>query len=89
MPQTTSHQGSLNGVPTFDIELSVRKTAEALDLCEKTVQRLIDRRLLRPSTALRHFLIPRSEIIRFLEQTSQSDHEPLGVTGTASLAPAP
>lgn len=57
------------------LALSVRETADALGLCEKTVPRLIDRRLLRASTALRHLLIPRSEIIRFLEQTSQSDRQ--------------
>jgi excisionase family DNA binding protein len=57
------------------LALSVRETAEALGLCEKTVRRLIHRRLLRASTALRHLLIPRSEIIRFLEQTSQSDRQ--------------
>ncbi len=60
-------------VPTLDRQLSVRETAEALDLCEKTVLRLIDSRLLRASTAFRHFLIPRSEIIRVLEQTNQAD----------------
>jgi excisionase family DNA binding protein len=54
-------------VPTFNIYLSVRETAEALGLCEETVLRLIDRRLLRASTALRHLLLPRSEIIRVLE----------------------
>lgn len=59
----------------MDIYLSVRETAEALDLCDETVLRLIDRRLLRASTALRHLLIPRSEIIRFLEQTSQADRQ--------------
>jgi excisionase family DNA binding protein len=57
------------------LALSVRETAEALGLCEKTVRRLIRRGQLRASTALRHLLIPRSEIIRFLEQTSQSDRQ--------------
>lgn len=42
-----------------------------LGVSEKTVRRLIDRRLLRVSRALRHLRIPKGEIERFLEETCQ------------------
>ena len=48
---------------------SVREAAEILGVSEKSVRRLIARRLLRPSRALRHLLIPRSELDRFLKET--------------------
>jgi excisionase family DNA binding protein len=51
------------------LAFSVRETAEMLGVCEKTVRRLIDRGLLRPSRALRHHLIPKRKIERFLEET--------------------
>jgi hypothetical protein len=50
---------------------SVAETAAMLGICEKSVRRLIARGLLRPSRALRHLLIPRSEIGRFLDTTKQ------------------
>jgi excisionase family DNA binding protein len=49
---------------------SVRETAEILGVSDKTVRRLIDRKLLRASRALRHLLIPKKEIERFLQETS-------------------
>lgn len=54
------------------LALSVKETAEALGVCEKTVRRLIQRRLLRASQALRHWLIPKTEIERFLRETSET-----------------
>jgi excisionase family DNA binding protein len=48
---------------------SVKEAAEILGVSEKTVRRLIDRRLLRVSRAIRHLLIPRRELERFLEET--------------------
>lgn len=48
---------------------SVRETAELLGVSEKTIRRLIYRKLLRASRALRHILIPRTEIDRFLKLT--------------------
>ncbi|MCW5557810.1 MAG: helix-turn-helix domain-containing protein [Verrucomicrobiae bacterium] len=48
---------------------SVRETAAALGVSEKTIRRLIDRGLLRVSRSLRHILIPRAEIDRFLRST--------------------
>ena len=52
---------------------SLRETAQMLGLCEKTIQRLIARRLIRRSTAIRHILIPKDEIERFLRDTRASD----------------
>lgn len=49
---------------------SIREAAEILGVSEKSVRRLIDRRLLRPSRALRHLLIPKKEIERFLDETT-------------------
>lgn len=51
------------------LAFSVRETAEILGVSEKTVRRLISRGLLRPSRALRHLLLSRKEIERFLENT--------------------
>jgi excisionase family DNA binding protein len=47
---------------------SVRETAIALGISRMSVRRLIQRGLLRPNRALRHLLIPLSEIDRFLQQ---------------------
>jgi len=38
-------------------------------ICDKSVRRLILRGLIRPSRALRHVLIPKDEIERFLRDT--------------------
>ena len=43
---------------------SVQEAAQMLGVCDKSVRRLI-----RPSRALRHILIPRDEIERFLRDT--------------------
>ncbi len=51
------------------LAFSVRETAAILGISEKSVRRLIARGLLRPSKALRHILIPKVEIERFLRQT--------------------
>ena len=51
------------------LAMSVRETAMALGLSDKTIRRLIDRGLLRASRSLRHILIPRTEIDRFLKST--------------------
>jgi excisionase family DNA binding protein len=49
---------------------SVREAADLLGVSEKSIRRLIDRGLLKASRALRHLLIPRKEIERFLERTT-------------------
>ena len=51
------------------LAFSVRETAAMLGVCEKSVRRLVARGLIHPSKALRHLLIPRSEIQRFLQET--------------------
>jgi excisionase family DNA binding protein len=48
---------------------SLRETAAMLGICEKSVRRLIHRGLIRPCRALRHILIPKTEIERFLRDT--------------------
>jgi excisionase family DNA binding protein len=48
---------------------TMQETAEILGISYMTVQRLIKRGLLRSSSALRHKLIPASEIERFLKDT--------------------
>lgn len=48
---------------------SVRETAATWGVSERTIRRLVDRRLFRVSRSLRHILIPRAEIDRFLRST--------------------
>jgi len=48
---------------------SVQEAAEILGVSEKTIRRLIVRGLIKPSRALRHLLIPRKELERFLSNT--------------------
>lgn len=52
------------------LAFSVSEVAQVLGVSEKTVRRLISRRLLHPSRALRHILISKKEIDRFLDETS-------------------
>jgi excisionase family DNA binding protein len=56
--------------PPLRLAFSVKETADMLGVSDKTIRRLIARRLLRSSHALRHLLIPKKEIERFLEQTT-------------------
>ena len=51
------------------LAFKVSETAVLLSVSDKTIRRLVARGLLRPSKALRHLLIPRSEIERFLNET--------------------
>ena len=48
---------------------SVHEVAQILGVCDKTVRRLVARRLLRASKALRHLLISKKELERFLNET--------------------
>lgn len=57
-----------DGVPGR-LAYSLKETAEMLGICDKSVRRLILRGLIRPSRALRHVLIPKTEIERFLRDT--------------------
>jgi predicted site-specific integrase-resolvase len=45
---------------------SLRETAQLLGVCYQTVWRMQQKGLLHPCTGLRHKLIPKSEIERFL-----------------------
>lgn len=56
-------------VPAERLAFSVAETAVLLGVSEKSVRRLISRGVLGCSRALRHLLIPRKEIERFLNNT--------------------
>jgi hypothetical protein len=60
--------------PPERLSFSMRETADSLGVSYITVHRLIQRGLLRSSKALRHKIISRVEIERFLNETSQSIH---------------
>jgi excisionase family DNA binding protein len=47
---------------------SIKETGVLLGISQPSVRRLIKRGLLRPNRALRHLLIPASELDRFLQQ---------------------
>jgi excisionase family DNA binding protein len=51
---------------------SVKQTAELLGVSKITVYRLLERGLLRSSSAIRTKVIPKSEIERFLKETTRS-----------------
>lgn len=55
--------------PLPKLAYSMRETAEILGISYFTVHRLIKRGLLKSSNALRHKLIPHTEIERFLRAT--------------------
>lgn len=55
--------------PAGRLAFSIQETAQMLGVCDKSIRRLIDRGLIRPSRALRHLLIPKDEIERFLRET--------------------
>ena len=66
MDTTTPHQSEC---PPSRLAYSVQETAQMLGVCDKSVRRLILRGLIRPSRALRHILIPKDELDRFLRET--------------------
>ena len=68
-PPAAATQLGLEALASGRLAFSVQETALILGISEKTVRRLVQRKLLRASRALRHLLIPRKEIERFLEQT--------------------
>ena len=66
--------GNGNGTEGQDVvaqrlAYSLKETAAMLGICDKSVRRLIHRGLIRPSRALRHILIPKTEIECFLRDT--------------------
>ena len=68
--QTTASVESGHVSIPHRLAYNVEETAVVLGISVKSVRRLVSRRLLRPSRALRHILIPKTEIQRFLERTS-------------------
>lgn len=63
----------VNGVSTpvkpLPLAYTVEEAAAALNVCTKTIRRLLDRGVLTASKALRKKLIPRSQIEGFLKAT--------------------
>jgi hypothetical protein len=54
------------------LAFSMAETAEILGVSYQTVHRLLQRGLLRSSSALRHKIIARTEIERFLRETTRT-----------------
>ena len=48
--------------------LDINDAATALGVCKETVRRLVRRKVLRKLPGLRHILIPRAEIQRYLNE---------------------
>lgn len=69
MEERAFNPGDPNRPPAPRRAYSIRETASMLGVSDKSVRRLIDRRLLRASRALRHLRIPAAEIERFLKET--------------------
>jgi excisionase family DNA binding protein len=51
--------------------LKIRQAAEYLSISPVSLRRLIKRGLIKPNLALRHYLVPTSELDRFLEGGQQ------------------
>jgi excisionase family DNA binding protein len=66
-PGALPHDGKLPR-----LAYSIDETAEILGISYATVHRLLTRGLLRSSLACRHKMIAKTEIERFLKETSQS-----------------
>ena len=64
---TTTQSSSSKGQER--LAFSVGEVASALGISKPTVYRLLQRGLLKTSKALRHKLVPRSELERFLKET--------------------
>jgi len=62
------HSGP-SGSPPVCLAYTVEEAAVALNVCTKTIRRLLDRGILTASKALRKKLIPRSQIEGFLKAT--------------------
>lgn len=63
-----AHSGP-SGSPPVRLAYTVEEAAVALNVCTKTIRRLLDRGILTASKALRKKLIPRSQIEGFLKAT--------------------
>jgi excisionase family DNA binding protein len=53
------------------LAFSVSEAVQMLGVSDKTIRRLIDRKPIRASHALRHLRIPKTELDRFLKETSR------------------
>jgi len=69
MKEPVETVGAEAGTSLPRLAYTLKETAQMLGISDKSVRRLIARNLLHPSKALRHLLIPLSEIERFLKET--------------------
>ncbi len=72
LPQLQSPKST--GNDPLRLAYSVQETADLLGISYKSVYRLIQRRLLKPSGAMRHKLISKTEIERFLKETTSYEY---------------
>ena len=56
--------------PFAPMAYKLKDAARELSISEKSVRRLIARGLIKPSRALRHVLVPATELAEFLRRTS-------------------
>ena len=69
MKRVYSNTDILGGQRLPRLAFTMMETSEMLGVSYMTVHRLLKRGLLRSSTAIRHKLIPATEIERFLKST--------------------
>ena len=67
--QYSTRQESESKALQYKLAYSPEEAAILIGTCRDTIYRLIKRGLLRSSSALRHKVIPRGEIERFLSET--------------------
>lgn len=68
MTETTAQKQIKTQLPK--VGYSKREAAQMLGICEKSVERLVKRGLLKPSRALRTPIFSLKEVERFLAETS-------------------
>jgi excisionase family DNA binding protein len=70
-PVGTPENGAATPAKPLPLAYTVEEAAAALNVCTKTIRRLLDRGILTASKALRKKLIPRSQIEGFLKATCE------------------
>ena len=79
MNDSNSHPSKLpEPFPDFGssrrVLLRISEVAEILNVCQKTVRRLVDRQKLQRVRAIRHVLIPKEAVARFLAENTDPRH---------------
>lgn len=70
MPEPTGLAASKTSVPFLKVGFTRDEAAQALGISTQSLDRLVERGLLRPSRALRRPLFSRQELERFLAETA-------------------